>query len=63
MAATAPSAALLSRPGRVADESERHAFDEEDVARWAAFYESLPADLREGLDELGREIGRGLPNR
>jgi hypothetical protein len=34
--------------------------DEEDAARWATFYEGLPADLREGLDELGHEIGRGL---
>ena len=47
-------------PAPVSDERGQVAPNEEDAARWAAFYEGLPADLREGLDELGHEIGRGL---
>jgi hypothetical protein len=37
--------------------------EEEDVARWAAFFESLPAEEREGLEQLGREIGARLSKR
>jgi hypothetical protein len=58
MAARAPSLALAPPPEPIVKERANHAFDEADVARWAAFYESLPADLREGLDELGQAIGR-----
>jgi hypothetical protein len=32
---------------------------EEAVARWAAWYESLPQDLREAIDERGRNAGKG----
>lgn len=28
--------------------------DPEAVSRWAAWYEALPADLRDALDEIGR---------
>jgi hypothetical protein len=31
-----------------------YASDEEAVARWAAWFEALPEDLRDALDERGR---------
>jgi hypothetical protein len=37
--------------------------DDDEVAPWTAFFESLPTDEREGLDELGREIGARLSRR
>jgi hypothetical protein len=37
--------------------------DEEAVARWAAWYESLPEDLRDAIDERGRNAGKGTSTR
>lgn len=55
MTATAPSASDRAHHVSLPDDEE--------AARWAAFFESLPAEEREGLDELGREIGARLSKR
>lgn len=58
-----PSAPLAARAEHVADERSVDVPDDADIARWAAFYEGLPANLRDELDELGREIARDVSNR
>ncbi len=58
MATSAPSSSVerpSNRPACVPDE--------EAVARWAAWYEGLPDDLREALDERGRSSAKGAPER
>ncbi|MFT3767453.1 MAG: hypothetical protein QM820_18525 [Minicystis sp.] len=62
MATSIPFEALSPRSEQTSDVA-LNVPDEQDVAHWAAFYESLPADLREGLDEIGCEIGRGMSKR
>jgi hypothetical protein len=51
MAARAPTTALF--PERISDQ-RRYVPDEKAVARWAAWYEGLPEDLRDAFDERGR---------
>lgn len=42
-----------ARPERISDRAA-YVPDEEAVARWAAWYEGLPEELRDALDDLGR---------
>jgi hypothetical protein len=64
MATSTPSPAVLAQRSEGAqNRAALHAADEESIARWGAFYESLPAALREELDQLGHEIGAGAPTR
>jgi hypothetical protein len=60
MASRAAATALL--PERISD---RPAYvpDEEAVARWAAWYEGLPEDLRDALDERGRSAAKNTRGR
>jgi hypothetical protein len=60
MASRAASTALL--PERISD---RPAYvpDEEAVARWAAWYEGLPEDLRDALEARGRSAPKDTPER
>jgi hypothetical protein len=37
--------------------------DEEAIERWAAWYDGLPDDLRDALDERGRNAGKDAPAR
>jgi hypothetical protein len=60
MTTTTPSSV---RPPSSDEAPKASQTDENAVARWAAFFDSLPADEREGLDELGREIGTRLTRR
>lgn len=52
--------AIAPRHGSSAERpSSKHEYvpDEEAIARWAAWYEALPEDLREALDERGSQAG------
>jgi hypothetical protein len=50
------SLGVASRVDAVDEIRSENVPTEDDIARWAAVYEGLPADMREALDEHGREL-------
>jgi hypothetical protein len=60
MASRAPTTVLS--PERISDRPV-YVPDEEAIARWAAWYEGLPEDLRDALDERGRSAAKATPER
>jgi hypothetical protein len=47
------------RQGAERDRRSSFASDEERIARWTAWYEGLPGDLQDSVDESIQSPGRG----
>ena len=62
-ALSAPFGAASTGGGAPRSDRAQHEPSEQDIARWAAAYAEMDADVREGLDELGREVSTGTRGR